>query len=88
LIRPRRALFPRRMARGAPQGTPLMSTLYRVVLMGRLPILLSSRLLWSQVWEASQEDLELVLVVPLEDEEFLMEWADDLLLLVMLASLD
>ena len=65
-----------------------MSALYRVVLMERLPILLSSQLLWSQVWEASQEDLDLVLVVPPQDEQFLLEWADDLLLLVMLATLD
>ena len=65
-----------------------MSVLYRLVLSERLPILLPTPMLWSQVLAPTQVELDLLLMVPLGDEQFLMDFADDLLLLVMLASLE
>ena len=65
-----------------------MSVLYRLVLSERLPILLPTPMLWSPVLAPTQVELDLLLMVPLGDEQFLMDFADDLLLLVMLASLE
>ena len=58
------------------------------VLIESLPILLPSRLLWSQVLAPSQVSLDQLLAVPEEDEESLTIFADDLLLTVMIAIME
>ena len=54
-----------------------------------MPVLLPRRLLWSQVLHLDQVSLDRMLAVPEQDEEesFLI-WVDDLLITVMLATME
>ena len=58
------------------------------ILTERLPVLFPTGLLWSQVLVLGQSSLDQLLMLPEEDEESLLIWADDLLVTIMLATLD
>ena len=79
---PQRAVFPRQMLRGAPMGTVMSLWM----LLERLPVLVGPRLLWSQVL-VMENNLDQLMEVP-TSEHHLLDWADDLLVLIMLATLD
>ena len=67
----------------------LMDLLILRVLTERLPLLMPSRMLWSQVLVLSQPELDQLLAVPETDsEEALLIYADDLLLTVALSTMD